>query len=235
MAHAPAPYQQLNAAVECGDPPKSIAVLPFVNHTDTEGLENEFRLGVFGHIAVQAYRDVELSLVDSRLRDKGLLKNRAFTHVSIRKLGRILQCDAVVMGEVLNFDRIFLGIYSQMSIEGSITVWDTRSGTKIWTDEQSVRMHEGGVPLSLLDVPLISVRSGYNLMENNREDIVEDLSEQLVARMPAPACFLTVDAARVRYAYELQAGAYLVREHAVKLKKYLEERGYSARIRSNWD
>jgi hypothetical protein len=225
----------LTAAVECGDPPRSVAVLPFINHTDIEGIEKEFRLSVFSQITVHPYRDVELSEIDARLLEKGLMENLAFTKEPVRELGRILKCDAVVIGEVENFYRIYLGIYSQMTVEGSVTIWDTRTGERIWTDVQKISKREGGVPLDLLDIPLISVRSGFNLRNGNQEELTEELAELLISRIPAPACYLVDSKNEVRFAYELQVGAYLTREHAVRLKTYLEDRGYPANIRSNWD
>ena len=233
--YAPPAYQPLSNAVECGDPPQSVAVLPFINYTNIDGLEKEFRVSVFGQMTVLPYRDVELSEIDSKLEENGLMEDFAFTEVSIRELGRILRCDAVVLGEVKDFYRIFLGVYSRMSIEGGITIWDTRTGEKIWNETKEVSEHEGGIPLNILDLPLISVRSGYNLRNNNQEEIVEELAELLISRIPAPACFIADHKADVRYVYELQAGAYLIVDNAVKLEKYLERQGYPASIRSNWD
>ena len=233
--YAPPAYQPLSKAVECGDPPQSVAVLPFINHTNIDGLEKEFRVSVFSQITVYPYRDVELSEIDSKLEENGLVEDFAFTEVSIRELGRILHCDAIAMGEVKDFYRVFLGVYSRMSIEGSVTVWDTRSGEKIWTETQEVSKHEGGIPINILDLPLISVRSGYNLRNTNQKEIVEELAELLISRIPAPVCFIADKKVDVKYVYELQAGAYLTRENAVKLEKYLEKQGYPASIRSNWD
>ncbi len=232
--HAPPAYQPLSNAVECGDPPQSVAVLPVINHTNIEGLEEEFRVSVFSQMTVLPYRDVELSAIDSKLEENGLMEDFAFTEVSIRELGRILRCDAVALGEVNDFYRVFLGVYSRMSIEGSITIWDTRTGEKIWTETKEVSKHEGGIPFNILDLPLISVRSGYNLRNTNQEEVVEELAELLISRIPAPACFIANNKADVKYVYELQAGAYLIRDNAVKLEKYLEKLGYPASIRTNW-
>jgi hypothetical protein len=99
-AHSPPPFQELTAAIECGDPPRSVAVLPFINNTEIQGIEKEFRTGIFRHMAVHPYRDVELSEIDALLNENSLRGNYAFAKVSIKELGRILRWDAVIMGEV---------------------------------------------------------------------------------------------------------------------------------------
>jgi hypothetical protein len=234
-AHSTLSNQKLATAVESGKSPKSMAVLPSINHTHVKGLQKNFRLNIFGHLTVLPYRDLELLEVDNRLRDNHLLENDDFTRIPIRELGRILGCDAVVMSELTVFYRIFLGIYSQMTVKGNITIWDTRSGSKIWTDTQVIRKHEGGIPLTLIELPFISVRSGLNLRNNNREKIIDALSERLISRIPAPPCILDAEKEKVKYAYELQVGAYLTKENAYTIKKDLIEKGYSAKIRSNRD
>ncbi|MFO8084371.1 MAG: SPOR domain-containing protein [Desulfobacterales bacterium] len=224
------------AAAKNGNPPKSIALLPVLNHTKFHELGKIFRIDLFSHLAVLPYQDIELSKVDIRLKDNGLLENVGFTQIPIQELGRILGCDAVVIGELNKCHRLFLGVYSQMTVEGCVTIWDTRSGAQIWTDTLVLRKHEGGIPLGLLDLPLISVRSGMNLRNTIREDLVDKLSENLISRIPAPPSTNMTRNEKFEYAYELQIGAYLIKENAYKEKKQLEEQGYyPVHVRSHWD
>ncbi len=234
-AHSPENPQKLSTAVKHGNPPKSIALLPVLNHTGIEELGTEFRLELFSNLAILPYQDVELSTIDALLKDRGLLENFEFSRAPVQDLGRILGCDAVAIGRLNEFDRLFLGVYSQMNIEGGLTIWDTRTGARIWADTLVVRSHEGGIPLGLLDLPLISIRSGMNLRNAVRKDLVGKLSEHLIERIPAPACISTARG-HIEYAYELQVGAYLIKENAFREKKHLEEKGYHpVKIRSHWD
>ena len=107
----------------------------------------------------------------------------------LKKLGRILGCDAVIFGEVIEFDRIFAGIYSQMAVGLSISMWDTRTGREIWVDEHIERHHEGGIPLALTDIPMITFRSGMVLRENAKIKAVDELSRLLTRRIPVPQNF----------------------------------------------
>ena len=112
------------------NPPKSIAILPFGNQTDSEDIDEIVRTTFYSHLSAQPYQDIELYEVDRKLRRYNLMEYEKLSDVSAKRLGRILHCDAVVVGEVTEFQRVYAGIYSQMAVGASITVWDTRTGKK---------------------------------------------------------------------------------------------------------
>ena len=168
------------------NPPKSIAILPFGNKTEQEGIDEFVRTTFYGHLSAQPYKDIELLEVDERLKRYHLLNYDKLCDVPPKRLGRILRCDAVVIGEVTEFQRVYAGIYSQMAVGASITVWDTRSGKKIWSDEHVTRNHEGGIPLAITDFAMIGIRSGLNLTESEKIKTVDELSRYLTSRVPVP-------------------------------------------------
>jgi len=168
------------------NPPKSIAILPFGNSTEEQDLEKFVRTTVYSHLTPHPYRDMELHEVDRRLTRHNLLDSEKLGQVSVKKLGRILGCDAVVMGEVTEFSRVYAGVYSQMAVGASISIWDTRSGEKLWSDEHVTRHHEGGIPLAITDLAFITIRSGLNLRESERVKTVDELSRYLISRVPVP-------------------------------------------------
>jgi hypothetical protein len=114
------------------------------------------------------------------------MDHEKLSDVSVKRLGRILRCDAVVVGEVTEFQRLYAGIYSQMAVGAAITVWDTRTGEKIWSDEHVTRSHEGGIPLAITDLAMIGVRSGMNLTESEKIKTVDELSRHFTNRIPIP-------------------------------------------------
>lgn len=225
--------QLLDTAVQYGDFPRSVAVLPFVNLTDTdERIEDMVRVNFYSHLSALPYRDVELSTVNGRLHQFGIYDQTALAKVPVRKLGRILGCDAVIFGSVFEFQRIFAGIYSTMSVGAAIHVWDTRTGRKIWSDRYTARDHEGGVPLSLLDIPMITLRSGWNLRDATKVTAVDELARELAAGLPTPGSGGANTAERK---YELQAGAFFEPDRALQFRNFLKDRGYPAFIRQNND
>jgi hypothetical protein len=175
-----------NSKIKLRNPPKSIAILPFGNKTGEADLEKFVRTTVYSHLTPHPYKDIELHEVDQRLRRHNLLKYEKLCQVSAKRLGRILGCDAVVIGEVTEFQRVYVGLYSQLAVGASISIWDTRSGKKLWSDKHVTRHHEGGVPLAITDLAMISIRSGLNLTDAEKIKTVDELSRHLISRLPEP-------------------------------------------------
>ena len=168
------------------NPPKSIAILPFGNQTDSEDISEIVRTTFYSHMSAHPYKDIELYEIDRKLRRHDMLEYDKFCDVSAKRLGRILRCDAVVVGKVTEFRRVYAGIYSQMAVGAAITVWDTRTGEKIWSDEHVTRNHEGGIPLAITDLAMIGIRSGMNLTESEKIATVDELSRHFSRRVPVP-------------------------------------------------
>ena len=166
--------------------PKSIAILPFSNKTDHLGIEEFVRATFYSHMSPYPYRDIELQVIDRTLRCHKLYDPGKLRKVRIKKLGRLLKCEAVVFGEVTEYKRLYAGIYSQMAVGASVEMWDTRTGRRIWSETHVTRKHEGGIPLTLTDIPMIGIRSGMNLTETAKVQTVDDLSRQLTGRIPVP-------------------------------------------------
>jgi hypothetical protein len=181
--------QELNNAVTRNSYPRSIAVLPFANQTEVDGVEDFVRVTFYSHLCARPYKDVELQMVDQKLRRSKITDYEKLRQTPVKKLGRLLGCDAVVFGEVTKFDKIFAGIYSQMAVGLSISIWDTRTGREIWVDEHIERHHEGGIPLTLTDIPLITFRSGMVLREDAKIQAADELSRFLTHRIPVPENF----------------------------------------------
>jgi hypothetical protein len=175
--------------VRLKNPPKSIAILPFGNRTEVAGIDEFVRTTFYSHLTPHPYKDIELQEVDRKLERYNLMNYEKLCQVSVKRLGRILGSDAVVMGEVTEFQRVYAGLYSQMAIGASITIWDTRSGKKLWSDQHVTRHHEGGIPLAITDLAMISIRSGLNLRESEKVKTVDELSRYLISRVPEPATY----------------------------------------------
>ena len=168
------------------NPPKSIAILPFGNQTESEDIHEFVRTTFYSHLCAQPYKDIELHEVDRKLRYHNLTHTDNLSQETARRLGRILSCDAVVVGKVTEYQRLYAGLYSQMAVGASIAIWDTRSGKRIWTDEHITRQHEGGIPFALTDIAMIGIRSGLNLTESEKVKTVDELSRYLTNRVPIP-------------------------------------------------
>ncbi len=172
--------------VDSGNSMKSIAILPFSNRTDAEGINDFVRITFYSHLSAYPFRDIELHVVDQKLQQYEIADYEKFCKVPVQKLGRIIGSDVILIGEVTEFERIFAGVYSQIAVGISIEVWDTRTGQRIWTDEQIERHHEGGLPLTLTDIPFITIRSGMNLTETAKIQTVDEVTRYMASRIPYP-------------------------------------------------
>ncbi len=197
-----------------------IAILPFKDRTGESGLAVLVRASIYSHLSARPFRDIELSVVDARM---GADRLDSEDPDAIKALGRRIGADLIMTGEVLSFHRVFAGVFSQMTIDVGIKIWDVSTGRWIWNDRHQADITEGGLPFSPLEIPLISLRSGYHLRDRNKIRIVDDLSRYVVGRIP-----LTRSADPPERRYELQVHAFSDRLRAEDTLRQLRDIGHPA-------
>lgn len=214
-----------------GDYPRSVAVLPFTDLTGTEGLAESMRVEFYAHMSILPFDDVELYTIDETLRRHRLERPEVISRTPVKALGRILGCDAVIFGNVYEFQRIFAGFYSSMNIGLSLQIWDTRTAEVVWTDRYTARIHDGGLPLTFFDVPMITLRSGLNLRDTVKLHAIDEACRYLVHRIPTPRSVVPNPSA----AYLLQVGAFSDRDRAMAVKGRFRQDGFPAFVRQSSD
>lgn len=217
-----------------GEGPRRVAILPFHDCTGTDGLAEIVRKSLYAQASLLPYIDVELPQVDQLLRANGIKDQAAIQAAPPSRLGRILHCDVLVYGDVTTFDRIFAGIYSSLSVGAAIRIWDVRTDRKIWEDKYTARSQEGGVPLTLVDLPLITVRSGMNLRNAVKIQAVDELTRYLVERMPAPSGAMSAgegsSPSSRKGPFEIRVAAFSDPERAEDFRQRLNREGFTALV-----
>lgn len=203
-----------------------IAVFPFQNRTEEAGIAHLVRVSFYSHLSARPFRDIELAVVDASVQNPTA---QARNPSQIRELGRTVGADLVITGEIFDFHRVYVGVYSQMGVEAGIHVWDVATGRRIWSEQHRVDSHEGGLPFNPLEIPLIGVRSGYHLRDRNKIRIVDELSRHLAGRVPMPRSSSRIPAARP---FELQVHAFSDRLRAANVIYDLRNQGYPAYLKS---
>jgi hypothetical protein len=221
-------YQEMDSP-KAESRPRSIAILPFHDATDTSGLSQMVRESLYGHLSYRRFMDVELTVVDQALNSPSGLPIDPLTPEALRELGDRLGCDAIVTGRVTELERLFMGIYSQLSIGADIEIYDTHDGRRLWTDSYVARLHEGSMPLTPLGIPLSGARSGWNLRDSQIIRAVDELTRTLADRIPGPDAPIETASA---YRFELQVGAYLDQQLAIDQRNDLRTRGFPAAVHS---
>src|SRR5262245_19793377 len=92
---------------QSGAPDKRICVLPFTDQTGTDGLAVYVRQSFAGHLSIKRFSDAELYEIDARLNTL----SGAWKTQPTQRLGKSLQCDALVYGQVTAAKRLYLGLY----------------------------------------------------------------------------------------------------------------------------
>ncbi|NTW07325.1 MAG: DUF799 family lipoprotein, partial [Syntrophaceae bacterium] len=107
--------------------PRSVAVMLFVDLSRSkEGFET-VRRGFYNHFSSLPFKDMELYRVDATLRKAGLTDPEKVSKTSPQELGKILGVDAVVFGEISNFDKLYAVMYSQVAVGAEIKMYDTKT------------------------------------------------------------------------------------------------------------
>ncbi len=167
--------------------PKSVAVLPFVNKADSQRGSEEVRRGFYNHFSSLPFNDMQLFRVDSALRKAELTDPLVINKKTPQELGRLLGVDAVVYGEVTDFDKLFLAVYSQVAVGARIRMYDTKTGTFLWSGEHTARIHGGGVATTPLGLITTVIASSLNMRDIQLLRACDDLFRDMVKTIPTPS------------------------------------------------
>jgi hypothetical protein len=167
--------------------PKSVAVLPFVDLSKSKEAIDVVRRGFYNHFSSLPYTDMELYKVDSLLKKAGLTDAEAISKTSPQELGRILGVDAVVFGEISNFDKLFLVLYSQVSVGAEIKMYDARTGNFLWSGKHTARKHEGGISTNPIGLIAVVITAALNVRDIQLLRANDDLFRDMVKTIPVPS------------------------------------------------
>ncbi len=166
--------------------PLTVAVLPFTDVSQSQAGAQAVRRGFYNHFSSLPFRDMELWRVDDLLKKAGLTDPQAINQMPARDLGRILGTDAVVYGEISNFDKLFAVVYSQVSVGAKLRMYDARSGELLWTGEHVVRIHEGGISTNPIGLVATVIATAMNVRDIQLLRACDDLFRGMVKTIPAP-------------------------------------------------
>lgn len=183
--------------------PKTIAVLPFqdleqklysidFNEEDPAGI---VRRGMYNHISSLPFKDLEIFQTDRRLKNAGISDTRDVDRMikeNPKKLKSILGVDAVVSGQVTHFDRIFVGIYSQVAVGCKVRMWDLKTGNLLWQADHISRAHAGGISLSPVGLALATVAAVWNLQGTAMLSQTDELFREIVSTVDVPESALAL-------------------------------------------
>ena len=188
------------------DPPRRVAILPFqsvVGGGRIEGSRSIFhfltrredasaqvaeqmRQTFFGQFAQLEFDLLKMSRVDRILSQEGLESVEKIQSTPPQRLGEILGADAVIFGEITQFDYYYGFLYAQLAAGLSIQMIDTRDGGVLWHARDTRRDHYLRVALDPIGLAVGLFQIGFALMPINMMRAMDEVCRELVGTIPPP-------------------------------------------------
>ena len=169
-----------------GDFPTTVAILPYENGTKEQGIDIAVRRAFANHFSAKNYRDMKLPLVDEKLLRFEKASGKTTGDTSPAELAMALGCDGLVYGKVTDYQLIYAGVYSQIGVEAEIWLVNAKTGRELFRMRESVRYHEGGIPISPLSAVVTVLSTALNLREIQKVRLVNELAYKFMGKIPAP-------------------------------------------------
>ncbi|OHC74189.1 MAG: hypothetical protein A3G18_04630 [Rhodospirillales bacterium RIFCSPLOWO2_12_FULL_58_28] len=169
------------------DPPKCVAILPLTKIEDG-GADNAgitidqtevVRRSFYAHLSPHGKRDVEIPRVDFVLKDMSEAdrKNTAL-------VGERLNCDALIVGNVTEYGKRFLGLYSSVAVGAELQMVRADTGEPLWEGSYESISRGGSVPMSLIGIASGVLDAALNLQEETLFKVLDNLARHLVTTIP---------------------------------------------------
>lgn len=158
---------------------KRLCVLPFDETGEGRGLAERVRQAVAGQLSLKRFADTELHAIDDRLAAMADWRTR-----TPQSVGRLLECDALVYGRVAPLERLYLVLYTQLALEGTLQLVDAATGRTLVHEVYTTRFHDGGLPLDPVSLATTAARSLGTYSEVRLSRAIDDLGRNLAALVP---------------------------------------------------
>jgi hypothetical protein len=151
----------------------SVAIMPFDNLASDEEMGTLVRKSFYNHFSSKNYRDIELSTVDRALESIQRTQSGTWREVPPETLGKYLHTDYVIYGKVKDYQKLYLGVYSQIVLTVEVEMVECRNGKGIWWKTETKRSHDGGIPIEIWSLMSATVRSGLHMQRGRLTSLKE--------------------------------------------------------------
>jgi len=187
-------------------PPHRIAVLPFVDHGNGEYIvdkiplsfhksereldrwawthANRVRRSVSGEIGGREFEIVPLVAVDAVLADRGIDNWNKLMSVKPEELGRWLDADAIVYGEILDYDAYWAALISAWRVSARIRIISTRDGHEIFSGASHRYTVDLSPAIDPIDIGINSMLTLISLRDLRLARTEYEVGREIVMRLP---------------------------------------------------
>jgi len=172
------------------DPPICLFIPPFSYDQDVsiskEALgeinfspDELLRRSVYAHTSLLPYKDIELVRVDFIIN-----KNNNKGQLDYSEISHSLSCDSFLLGDVKEFDKQYVGVYSEISVGVNLKLIRSLDKTVLWESEYVVKNRGGSLPLSLIGIAFGIFDASENVSDENILSLVDDLARRMISTIP---------------------------------------------------
>ena len=166
-----------------------VVIMPFHNQTQQEAIELKTRKSFYNHFSSKNFYDIELYEIDNSINSLEKLYLKPWTDIPSSELGKFFNADFIIYGDVKIFRRIFLVLYSQMTLSIEIKMVDGMSGDTIYSETIVESLYCGDIPFTFLSILPASIRTGLNMKEKRIIDLADKVSRTFAEQIPEPSYF----------------------------------------------
>lgn len=188
------------------DPPRTVAILPFRSVVgggriegsrslfhlltrrgeDSAKLAERMRQSFYGQFAQLEFDQLKISQVDRILSKEGLDSWEKIRSLPPRRLGELLGADALIFGEVTQFDYYYGFLYSQLAAGLSMQMVEAHSGQILWQVHDARRDHSVRVALDPIGLAVGLFQIGFHMRPISMMRAMDEICRELVGTIPPP-------------------------------------------------
>jgi hypothetical protein len=187
------------------NPPQRIAVLPFVDRGSAQFVVNKIplsfrdadkqsswawtyanrlRRALTGYLAQREFSIVNIYTVDTVLRDHGVTDGAALQAVSPQELGRWIGADAIMYGDVMNYEAYYLFLLASWQVGVDIRMISTKDGHEFFSAYGSRYSVDVRPAFSMMDIGINSMLTLLQLRDVNLARAEDEVGREITLRLP---------------------------------------------------
>ncbi len=116
--------------------PKVIAVLPMDNFSLEPALEKTMYREIYERLTAKGYTKISAQKVNSVMKKLGVQTPGQIAGISLERLKKELNCDALLMGQIEQSGAMHSGIYDSVVVSCSLRLTSCSNGETLWRTEQ---------------------------------------------------------------------------------------------------
>ena len=187
------------------NPPRRIAVLPFVDHGSAQFVVNKIpltfrdkdaqaawawtyanrlRRAITGYLAQREFIIVNLHTIDTTLADHGITDWNALQSVSPKQLGEWLRVDTVVYGQVNHYEAYYAFLLASWQVGVDVRLVSTADAHEFFTATGSRYSVDVRPAFSLVDIGINSALTLLQLRDVNLARAEDEVGREIALRLP---------------------------------------------------